>query len=75
MTVQKIFLATLFFAIVPISYTLGQEAPLKEDVKYDEVQANPNDYQLAAPPPTVDEPKVHPKVMVANCDKHKCPSE
>ena len=71
MTAKKIFLTAFIFAAVPIPYSIGQEAPLRQDVKYDDVQANPDDYKSV----DVDKDKVPPKVMLANCSQPSCPQK
>lgn len=44
MTILGILVTVLFFSIVPTSTSFSGEDPLKEDVEYDEVQANKNDF-------------------------------
>lgn len=70
MSIFRIILTTLFFLVVPVSTSIGEESPLKDDVKYDEVQANTEDFKQ-----TAEEEASDSKVLLAACEQENCTTD
>lgn len=72
MSLKKIFLLTLFFSIVPLSSTMGNGFPVRDDVKFDDIQVNNDDFK---PKEADKKEKKKPvgKTMIANCKDRFCP--